>query len=149
MANDRLMGWLRAAAEKAAFVSSVCTGSLVLAAAGLLEGKKATSHWSFLPHLARFGAEPIKGRWVVDGKVITAAGVSAGIDMALALAARIASEAAARTAQLILEYEPEPPFGPIVWEGSTELAAGMGALVGSKLPEVLRDKPELLKKFTG
>ncbi|MDI1450984.1 DJ-1/PfpI family protein [Polyangium sp. 6x1] len=147
MASDRIMGWLRAAAPKAAFVSSVCTGSLVLAALGLLEGKKATTHWSFLPHLARFGATPVKGRWVEDGNVITAAGVSAGIDMALALGARLTSEAAAKAAQLVIEYEPEPPFGPIAWEGTGPLVQAMGGVVAQRLPAILRDKPELLAKF--
>jgi transcriptional regulator GlxA family with amidase domain len=147
MASDRIMGWLRNAAPKAAFVSSVCTGSLVLAALGLLEGKKATTHWSFLPQLARFGATPVKGRWVEDGNVITAAGVSAGIDMALALAARLTNEASAKAAQLILEYEPQPPFGPISWDGSEALVQGMGALVNQRLPQILREKPELLAKF--
>lgn len=147
MASDKIMGWLGATAEKASFVSSVCTGALVLGACGLLEGRKATTHWSFLPHLARFGAEPVKGRWVEDGKVITAAGVSAGIDMAIALAARLTGEAAARTAQLILEYEPEPPLGKIAWEGSDVLAQGMTGLVFARLPEIFRNKPELLAKF--
>ncbi|HVK65188.1 MAG TPA: DJ-1/PfpI family protein [Polyangium sp.] len=147
MASDRLMGWLQRAASTASFVGSVCTGSLVLAALGLLEGKKATTHWSFLPHLARFGATPVKGRWVEDGNVITAAGVSAGIDMALALAARLTNETAAKTAQLILEYEPQPPFGPIAWEGSAPLLQAMGGVVAQKLPTILREKPELLAKF--
>ncbi|TKC91460.1 DJ-1/PfpI family protein [Polyangium fumosum] len=147
MASDRLMGWLKRAASTASFVGSVCTGSLVLAALGLLEGKKATTHWSFLPHLARFGATPVKGRWVEDGNVITAAGVSAGIDMALALAARLTNESAAKTAQLILEYEPQPPFGPIAWEGSAPLLQAMGGVVAQQLPTILREKPELLAKF--
>ncbi|MDI1433642.1 DJ-1/PfpI family protein [Polyangium sorediatum] len=147
MASDRLMGWLKRAASTASFVGSVCTGSLVLAALGLLEGKKATTHWSFLPHLARFGATPVKGRWVEDGNVITAAGVSAGIDMALALGARLTNESAAKTAQLILEYEPQPPFGPITWEGSAPLLQAMGGVVAQQLPTILREKPELLAKF--
>jgi transcriptional regulator GlxA family with amidase domain len=147
MANENIMKWLGAAASKAAFVGSVCTGSLVLAALGLLQGKKATTHWSFLPHLARFGAEPVKGRFVEDGKIITAAGVSAGIDMALALAARLTDEASARAAQLVLEYEPEPPLGPIVWEGSAELAKGMFGVVGARLPQILQTRPDLLAKF--
>jgi transcriptional regulator GlxA family with amidase domain len=147
MASEAIMSWLGAAAKKAAFVSSVCTGSLVLAALGLLEGKKATTHWAFLPHLARFGAQPVKGRWVEDGNIITAAGVSAGIDMALALASRIAGEPAARAAQLVLEYEPEPPLGPIAWEGSDQLVAGMGAIVASRLKEIFHDKPDLAAKF--
>lgn len=147
MASDKTMRWLGAAASKAAFISSVCTGALVLGAGGLLQGKRATTHWSFLPQLARFGAEPVKGRWVEDGKIITAAGVSAGIDMALALAARLTDKASAQMAQLILEYEPEPPLGGIAWEGSADLVQGMIGLVGARLPEILRDKPELLAKF--
>ena len=85
-------------------------GSLILAAAGLLDGRRATSHWLALGELRRLGAEPVRERVVIDGKIVTAAGVSAGIDMALTLAARIAGEQTAKAIQLGIEYDPQPPF---------------------------------------
>jgi transcriptional regulator GlxA family with amidase domain len=102
--------WLRAAHESSTWTVSVCTGSLILAAAGLLAGRRATSHWTALEELGRLGAEPVAERVVFDGKLVTAAGVSAGIDMALALAARIAGEQVAQAIQLGIEYDPQPPF---------------------------------------
>ena len=88
----------------------MCTGALVLGAAGILHGKRATTHWAFIDRLAEFGATPVGDRVVEDGKVMTAAGVSAGIDMALTLAARIAGEGFAKAVQLGIEYDPQPPF---------------------------------------
>ena len=108
--NDRFVNWLRTAHETTTWTTSVCTGSLLLGAAGLLQGKRATSHWLALDVLRTFGAEPTLERVVVDGKVITAAGVSSGIDMALRLAAEVAGEMVAQTIQLGIEYDPQPPF---------------------------------------
>jgi transcriptional regulator GlxA family with amidase domain len=88
----------------------VCTGSLVLGAAGLLTGRRATTHWLALEELAKLGAEPVAERVVFDGKLVTAAGVSAGIDMALTLVARIAGRQVAEGIQLGIEYDPQPPF---------------------------------------
>jgi transcriptional regulator GlxA family with amidase domain len=105
-----LHDWLRAAHETSMWTVSVCTGSLILAGAGLLEGKRATSHWLALERLGELGAVPVEERMVFDGKILTAAGISAGIDMALALAARIAGEQIAESIQLTLEYDPRPPF---------------------------------------
>ncbi len=102
--------WLRAAHETSTWTTSVCTGSLILAAAGLLAGRKATSHWTALEELGRLGAEPTPERVVFDGKLVTAAGVSAGIDMALALVQRIAGEQLAQAIQLGIEYDPQPPL---------------------------------------
>lgn len=102
--------WLRTAHESSTWTASVCTGSLILAAAGLLTGRRATTHWTALEELGRLGAEPVAERVVFDGKLVTAAGVSAGIDMALALAARIAGEQVAQAIQLGIEYDPQPPF---------------------------------------
>lgn len=110
MRDERVLRWLREADETTTWTTSVCTGALVLGAAGLLDGKRATTHWAFRERLRDFGAEPVVERVVEDGKVITAAGVSAGIDMALTLAARIAGEDVARAIQLAIEYDPEPPF---------------------------------------
>jgi transcriptional regulator GlxA family with amidase domain len=110
MADDEVLDWLRAADEGTKWTTSVCTGSLVLGAAGLLEGKRATSHWAYREELRQFGAEPVGERFVVDGKVVTAAGVSAGIDMALHLTALEYGEDLARGIQLGIEYDPQPPF---------------------------------------
>lgn len=94
----------------------MCTGALILAPAGLLEGRNATTHWSFSKQLERLGAHYVPDRkWVEDGKVISAAGITAGIDMALHLVGRLAGEAVARHVQLILEYDPQPPLGGIDW----------------------------------
>jgi transcriptional regulator GlxA family with amidase domain len=119
MDNEVVLGWLRAAHETSTWTVGVCTGSLILAAAGLLAGKRATTHWAALEELGRMGVEVVPGRFVFDGKLLTAAGVSAGIDMALALAARIAGEQVARAIQLGIEYDPQPPFD----SGSPEQAA--------------------------
>jgi transcriptional regulator GlxA family with amidase domain len=91
-------------------VGSVCTGALILAAAGLLAGRQATTHWASHRLLERLGARYLPERWVEDGKFITSAGVSAGIDMALALTARLTDEPTARMVQLAIEYDPHPPF---------------------------------------
>jgi len=102
--------WLRGAYESATWTTSVCTGALVLGAAGILEGRRATTHWASLERLTDHGAQPVSERVVFDGDVVTAAGVSAGIDMALALAASIAAPEVAQAIQLGIEYDPEPPF---------------------------------------
>jgi transcriptional regulator GlxA family with amidase domain len=109
-AGGAALDWLRSVHETSIWTTSVCTGSLVLAAAGLLDGKRATSHWLALEQLRELGAEPVSERVVFDGKIVTAAGVSAGIDMALALAATIAGEEVAQAIQLGIEYDPQPPF---------------------------------------
>jgi transcriptional regulator GlxA family with amidase domain len=104
------LDWLRGVHETSTWTTSVCTGSLILAAAGLLAGRRATSHWLALEQLRELGAEPVSERVVFDGKLVTAAGVSAGIDMALALAGAIAGEEVAQAIQLGIEYDPQPPF---------------------------------------
>jgi transcriptional regulator GlxA family with amidase domain len=110
MKDPEVLDWLRTAHEGTTWTTSVCTGSLVLGAAGILEGKRATSHWAYRERLREFGAEPVAARYVEDGKVITAAGVAAGIDMALHLTARDVSDEFAQAVQLGIEYDPEPPF---------------------------------------
>jgi putative intracellular protease/amidase len=102
--------WLRAAHAHSTWTTSVCTGSLILAAAGLLQGKRATSHWLALEELGELGAEAVPERVVFDGRLVTAAGVSAGIDMALALVERVAGPELAQAIQLGIEYDPQPPF---------------------------------------
>ncbi len=110
MGDPGVLDWLRTAHQTSVWTTSVCTGSLVLGAAGILDGKRATTHWAYLERLRELGATPVAERVVEDGKVVTAAGVSAGIDMALRLAARIAGDDVAQAIQLGIEYDPDPPF---------------------------------------
>ncbi|MGW5125868.1 DJ-1/PfpI family protein [Streptomyces sp. NPDC004069] len=110
MDNETLLAWLRTADATSTWTTSVCTGSLLLAAAGLLDGRRATSHWLALDQLGRFGAEPTGERVVVDGKYVTAAGVSSGVDMGLTLLGRIAGDERAQAVQLLIEYDPQPPY---------------------------------------
>lgn len=108
--NEALLDWLRTADSTSTWTTSVCTGSLLLAAAGLLEGRRATTHWLTLDFLPQYGAEPTGERVVSDGKYVTAAGVSSGIDMALTLVGRIAGDEHAQAVQLLTEYDPQPPY---------------------------------------
>lgn len=132
MDDDETLGFLRRQASGARWITSVCTGSLVLAAAGLLGGYRATCHWLSLPQLAHFDAEPVAARVVRDRDRLTGAGVTAGIDFALVLAAELFGVERARLAQLSMEYDPAPPFGdgspdvadPALVERMRSLAAG-------------------------
>ena len=108
--DEEVLAFIRRQAETLTFLTSVCTGSLVLGAAGLLRGKRATSHWSAADLLSRFGAIPTTGRVVRDGRLMTAGGVTAGIDFALTAIAELFGREAAETCQLQLEYAPAPPF---------------------------------------
>ena len=110
MDDEAVLEFLRQAAASAKYVTSVCTGSLVLGAAGLLKGRRATSHWSVVDQLALLGAIPTHERVVVDGNVVTGAGVVSGIDFALRLAVILDGEQVARELQLQIEYDPDPPF---------------------------------------
>jgi transcriptional regulator GlxA family with amidase domain len=109
MEDQRVLSWLREVNAGTRWTTSVCTGALVLGAAGLLEGKRATTHWLYRDALRRFGAEPVTERVVADGKLITAAGVSSGIDMALELVRREHGDELAQSVQLAIEYDPQPP----------------------------------------
>jgi putative intracellular protease/amidase len=132
--DERILSWIRHAHEHSDWTTSVCTGSLLLGAAGVLDGLDATSHWLELEALADYGASPTGRRVVEQGKVITAAGVSSGIDMGLTLAAKIAGDEFAKTIQLLIEYDPEPPFdsgspvkaGPELVENLRRLAKAAG-----------------------
>jgi transcriptional regulator GlxA family with amidase domain len=110
MADGPVHEWLRHVDTTSAWTTSVCTGSFILAAAGLLTGRRATSYWMSLPRLAEHGVTPVDERVVFDGKYVTAAGVSSGIDMALALAGKIAGDDTAMALQLGIEYDPQPPY---------------------------------------
>ncbi|MGG7570462.1 DJ-1/PfpI family protein [Streptomyces sirii] len=110
MDDGPLHDWIRAVDAGTTWTTSVCTGSLILGAAGLLKGRRATSHWLALDQLPALGAEPTGERVVFDGKYVTAAGVSSGIDMGLALLGRIAGDTTAQAIQLGIEYDPQPPY---------------------------------------
>jgi transcriptional regulator GlxA family with amidase domain len=147
LGNERLLEYVRAAAASADTVTSVCTGSLILAAAGLLDDADATTHWSCAPQLERLGAHYLPERWVQDGNVIASAGVSAGIDMALQLVARLASEDVAKQIQLLVEYDPQPPFGGIDW--SRVNRSSLDPLVDAWISAGLPDRPDLVAKLSG
>ncbi|MBI1252155.1 MAG: DJ-1/PfpI family protein [Alphaproteobacteria bacterium] len=139
--HNALHAWLKAAAPSARGVFSVCTGAFHLGEAGLLGGRRATTHWAALADLARFGATPQEARWVEDGVVLTSAGVSAGIDAALHLTARLYGEDLARAIQLMIEYDPSPPFdaGSPATAGA-ETMQSFAALLG---PAIARRQPQL------
>jgi len=119
MEDEAALAFLRKQAAGAKYITSVCTGSLVLGAAGLLKGKRATSHWAAVEHLRLLGAIPVAERVVVDGNIVTGAGVTSGIEFALRLAAILEGEQVAREIQLQIEYDPAPPFD----SGSPKTAA--------------------------
>lgn len=125
MENRTLLRWIRHTDRRTRFTTSVCTGSLVLAATGLLDGRRATTYWASAPYLEKtFDVTYVPERYVESGKFITAAGVSAGLDMALYLAARLTDEDTARAIQLAVEYDPRPPFDAgNAQEASEELKA--------------------------
>ena len=110
MRDERILDWVRRVHETSEWTTSVCTGSLVLGAAGLLDGIEATTHWAAMEVLESTGAKPTGRRVVEQGKIVTAAGVSSGIDMALTLAGRIAGDFVAQAIQLGIEYDPQPPY---------------------------------------
>ncbi len=129
LADGPVREWLRHIDEHTTWTASACTGSLILAAAGLLAGRRATTHWLAVDHLAALGAVPDAARVVFDGKYVTAAGVSAGIDMALRLAAEIAGESTAQAIQLGIEYDPQPPFDAgSAAKAPAEIVAAMTAI---------------------
>ena len=117
--DEALIGWIRAAHETSEWSTSVCTGAELLGAAGLLDGLEATTYWADMEMLERYGAVPTERRVVEQGKIVTAAGVSSGIDMALTLVARMTHDEVAKAIQLGIEYDPEPPFD----SGSTRTAS--------------------------
>lgn len=127
MTGGPLRDWLIEADKTSTWTTSVCTGALILAGAGLLDGRQATTYWLAMDELARLGAKPRRQRYVFDGKYVTAAGVSAGIDMALALVARLAGEETARRHQLAIEYDPKPPFDGSPYAAPSALAASVRA----------------------
>jgi transcriptional regulator GlxA family with amidase domain len=154
MTSTVIQNYLRQQTDTVEIAGSVCTGSLVLAAAGVLDGRRATTHWAYARELERLGARYVRERWVEDGKFITAAGVSSGIDMALHLAARFTDRATAQRIQLSIEYDPHPPFGGIDWNrvGDAERArqrqGGTGQQLATRAGEIFASRPDLLRKLT-
>jgi transcriptional regulator GlxA family with amidase domain len=144
MTDERLLDYLRNPAIE--LRASICTGSLLLGTAGLLTGRRATTHWCFRDKLARFGAEPVAERWVEDGPIITAAGVAAGIDMALHLAERLTDTGTAKDIQLGIEYDPQPPHGPIDWPSVDPTAWNTWA--EGIVKNALSDHPALLTRLS-
>ena len=134
--DEATVAFVKEIGTSARFATSVCTGSLLLGAAGLLRGKRATSHWYVRDLLALFGATPTDERVVGDGNIMTGGGVAAGIDFGLALAAKLVGEEKAKRIQLVLEYDPQPPF-----------KAGSPALAGQKIIQAILDirEPALAK----
>ena len=125
MQDEALLAYLRSAAATAEIVGSTGNGALILAAAGLLQGRRAAIHWAYGELLERLGATCARERWVEDGKFLTSAGGSAGIDMMLHLVARLKNKSRARLAQLFVEYDRQPPFGGIDWSSVDGDLAGM------------------------
>jgi cyclohexyl-isocyanide hydratase len=138
MDDEKILAFVRERGERAKFVTSVCTGSLVLGAAGLLKGYKASTHWMSLDQLAYFGATPVAHRIVVDRDRITGGGVTAGIDLGLYVASLITNEQTARSIQLSLEYNPQPPFTSGSPEGAgSEVVAAVRQRAAAMLSERL------------
>ncbi|CAM1629787.1 DJ-1/PfpI family protein [Bartonella apihabitans] len=108
--NEPVLDFIRKEAKETRFVTSVCTGSLILGASGLLKGRKATTHWSAMEFLPLFGAIPVQERVVVDGHIITAGGITAGMDFGLVIIAKLLGQETAEKTQLLMQYDPEPPF---------------------------------------
>ncbi|HEX6958488.1 MAG TPA: DJ-1/PfpI family protein [Ferrovibrio sp.] len=134
MEDRETLDFLRRQAGRAKWITSVCTGALVLGAAGLLEGYRATTHWASHEQLAAFGAIPVRERWVIDRNRASGGGVTAGIDFALALVARMAGETAAKAIQLGIEYDPAPPFQAGSPEGAgAEIVAQLRSAMAAML----------------
>ena len=138
MRHPPLRAFVKRAADAADVVGSVCTGALILGAVGLLEGREATTHWAYRDILERFGATYRRQRWVEDGNFITSAGVSAGIDTALRLVARLTDDDTARSVQARLDYDPHPPFGGIDYDRMPLLARAMRGYHAVAAPWIVR-----------
>jgi len=144
--DEEVLGFLRDQAKRAGYVTSVCTGSLVLGAAGLLKGRRATTHWLSHDFLEKFGAIPVHGRVVRDGNLITAGGVTAGIDFGLTVVAELVGQAQAEAIQLALEYAPEPPFAAGTPD---EAPAAVLATVRERLSATRKARAAIIDKLAG
>jgi cyclohexyl-isocyanide hydratase len=138
MQDDALLGAVAGAAEHARWITSVCTGSLILGAAGLLRGYRSACHWYARPYLAKFGAIPDEGRVVIDRNRASGGGITAGVDFGLRMVAEWAGENTGRLVELIMEYAPQPPFGsgrPDLADAATVATAR--AIASELMPEAL------------
>jgi transcriptional regulator GlxA family with amidase domain len=150
MGDERLLDYLRFASYGAEVVLSVSTGTFLLAAAGLLEGRRATTHPSYGGLLRNLWVDYVPGYSVEDGKFLTTAGMSGGIDATLELAARLTSEAAARRMQLMIEYDPEPPFGAVDWDEANGHGPENTPIAHrADLKEALAGRPDLYRRLFG
>jgi transcriptional regulator GlxA family with amidase domain len=147
MGNERLINYLRFAEHTAELLGSVSTGAFVLAAAGLLEGRQATTHWAFYKILEELGAKYVRRGWVEDGKFISSAGVSIRIDMALHLAARLTDEETARRVQRSLGYDPHPPFGGMDYDHLGAIPCAMRAGLSVAAPVIAARSKRLTKQY--
>lgn len=146
MGDEVLLSYVRSAAQEADIVGAVGNGSLILAAAGLLEGRQATTHWAYRRILENLGARFVSRRWIEDGKFITSGGTSGGIDMGLHLVAKHRNERRARRVQLWIEYDPQPPFGNIEWSNVDEDAlAPLLTQHWADVERALAHRPDLLE----
>ena len=144
--DPKVLDWVRRTSATASWTTSVCSGALILAAAGVLQGKRATSHWMVVPMLRTFGVTPVSDERIVrEGRIVTAAGVSAGIDLGLWLAGELGGEARAKAIQLVIEYDPQPPFdsGHISKASATTKASATAmlskqTLAGHQLSQTMR-----------
>ncbi len=148
MSNEAVRRYVRTAAESAEIVASVCTGALILASVGLLTGRPSTTHWVAPGILNNYGSRYQRARWVDDGKVITAAGVSAGIDLALYLVAKLTDRETMRKVQLDIEYDPQPPFGRIDVEHLGRIPRAVRSGVSLAAPLLTR-RPKRLSRRAG
>jgi transcriptional regulator GlxA family with amidase domain len=146
MGSEPIRNYVRSAAETAEVAGSVCTGTLILASVGLLEGRRATTHWAYHKVLEELGATYVRKRWVEDGKFISSAGVSAGIDMALALAARLTDEGIARRVQRSVGYDPHPPFGGIDYDHLDAVSAAARAGLSLMAPLIAAGPKRLTRQ---
>lgn len=140
-----LVDYVAGAGANAEMVMSVCTGAIILATAGFLTGRRATTHWAYTDVLENLGVDVVRARWVEDGKYLTTAGVSAGIDGGIHLVRRLLGDDVARLVQLGMQYEPEPPLGPIDWD-----PAGIDAvrpIWRPALADILEKHPHLDRRF--
>ena len=146
MGNPAIRRYVRTAAEEAPWIVSVCTGALILAAVGLLDGCEVTTHWAYPRFLKNLGARYVQKRWTTNGKITNSAGVSAGIDTALYMVSRLTDEDTARTVQWLIHYDPQPPFGGIDYQNMKLLPRLVRGLSGLRAPFYTR-KPRRLTRL--
>jgi transcriptional regulator GlxA family with amidase domain len=149
MLDESIRAYVLTAADTADYVGSVCTGALILAGTGLLQGRPATTHWAFYRILEALGSPYVRQRWVDNGKIINSAGVSAGIDMALFWVSKLTDEETARRVQLDIQYDPRPPFGRIDWNHLDAMARLTRGVMSLRAPIIARRAKRLIHETAG